>query len=281
MPPGEHGVVGYRIAVGGPDAGSHSEVLNALRWTTALGDARRKHRPQEFQVHTLFGAQWPTVVTRQAFLESGFTSAHLADTRLAGYGDRSGLVNEVVQAFNRGEAFVYAYWDDIDRTAHEFGLADRYDEELSACDTMVANLLNRLPTGTAVVVTADHGQVHVGNRMLELPVGVSGLIDGQSGEARFRWLHARPGAATDLLAAADEAFRDVAWVRSLDQVVTDGWLGPIVTGVARRRLGDVAVVPYEPVGLIDTAEHTSIELIGRHGSLTSDEVLVPALCAVT
>lgn len=281
VPPGEHGVVGYRIAVGGPEVGAHSEVLNALRWTTKFGDARRKHDPQEFQVHTLFGAQWPIVVTRRAFLESGFTAAHLSDTRLVGYGDRRGLVNEVVEAFNSGEAFVYAYWDDIDRTAHEFGLSDRYDAELSSCDTMVSDILNRLPVGTAVVVTADHGQVHVGGRMLELPVGVTGLIDGQSGEARFRWLHARPGAATDLLAAADEAFGDVAWVRSLEQVVADGWFGPRVTGVARRRLGDVALVPYEPVGFVDTAEHTSIELIGRHGSLTADEVLVPALCAVT
>jgi len=54
-----------------------------------------------------------------------------------------------------------------------------------------------------------------------------------------------------------------------------------VSGSARRRLGDVAVVPHEPVAIVDPAEHTSIHLIGRHGSLTPDEVLVPALCAVT
>ncbi len=281
VPPGEHGVVGYRIAVGGADVGAHAEVLNALRWTTARGDARRRHDPRAFQPCSLFGDQWPPVVTRRAFLESGFTAAHLSDTRLVGYDDRAGLVQSVVDAFAGGEAFVYAYWDDIDRTAHEFGLAGHYDEELTACDAMVAELLDRLPSDTAVVVTADHGQVHVDDQMLELPTAVSGLIDGQSGEARFRWLHSRPGAAIELAAAASEAFSDVAWVRSVDQVVADGWLGPIVTGSARRRLGDVAVVPHEPVAIVDPAEHTSIHLIGRHGSLTADEVLVPALCAVT
>jgi hypothetical protein len=275
VPPGEHGVVGYRMAVGGADVGAHDEVLNALRWTTARGDARRRHDPRAFQPCALFGDQWPPVVTRRAFLESGFTVAHLSDTRLVGYVDRAGLVDSVV------DAFVYAYWDDIDRTAHEFGLAEHYDDELMACDAMVAELLDRLPTDTAVVVTADHGQVHVDDRILELPASVSGLIDGQSGEARFRWLHARTGAATDLAGAAAEAFGEVAWVRSVDQVVADGWLGPVVTGSARRRLGDVAVVPHEPVAIVDPAEHTSIHLIGRHGSLTSDEVFVPALCAVT
>lgn len=281
VPPGEHGVVGYRIAVGDADVGVHDEVLNVLRWTTASGDARRRHDPRAFQPCALFGDQWPPVVTRRAFLESGFTVAHLSDTRLLGYDDRAGLVDSVVDAFAGGEAFVYAYWDDIDRTAHEFGLAEHYDEELMACDAMVFELLDRLPPNTAVVVTADHGQVHVDDRILELPTSVSGLIDGQSGEARFRWLHARAGAVTDLAAAAAEAFGEVAWVRSVDQVVADGWLGPVVTGSARRRLGDVAVVPYEPVAIVDPAEHVSIHLIGRHGSLTADEVLVPALCAVT
>ena len=187
----------------------------------------------------------------------------------------------MVDAFAAGEAFVYAYWDDIDRTAHEFGLADRYDDELAACDAMVDDLLARLPANTAVVVTADHGQVHVDDRMLEIPGPVSGLIDGQSGEARFRWLHARPGAAADLAVEAGEAFSDVAWVRTADEVVANGWLGPVVTGAARRRLGDVALVPFEPVAFVDPVEHISIHLIGRHGSLTADEVMVPALCAVT
>jgi len=281
VPPGEHGVVGYRIAVGDPTLGVHTEVLNALRWTSMAEDARRRHDPRAFQPCGLFGDQWPLVVTRRAFLESGFTAAHLSDARLVGYDHRAGLVDSVVDAFAAGEAFVYAYWDDIDRTAHEFGLADRYDDELAACDAMVDDLLARLPANTAVVVTADHGQVHVDDRMLEIPGPVSGLIDGQSGEARFRWLHARPGAAADLAVEAGEAFSDVAWVRTADEVVANGWLGPVVTGAARRRLGDVALVPFEPVAFVDPVEHISIHLIGRHGSLTADEVMVPALCAVT
>ena len=39
LPPGEHGVMGYRMAVDG-------EVLNVLRWTTPQGDARRRIVPR-------------------------------------------------------------------------------------------------------------------------------------------------------------------------------------------------------------------------------------------
>jgi hypothetical protein len=229
----------------------------------------------------VFGSQWPPVVTREAFSESGFTAAHLSDTRLMGYRDRAGLVARAVEAFAGGEPFVYAYWDDIDRMAHEFGLTDRYEEELAACDAMVGELAERLPAGTAIVVTADHGLVHVGGNLVHLPPSVTTLVDGQSGEARFRWLHSRPGAAADLLAACHEAFDPVGWVRSVDEVVSDGWLGPEVTAVARARLGDVAVLARDPVAFVDPAESTSIHLIGRHGSLTADEMLVPVLAVVT
>ena len=51
----------------------------------------------------------------------------------------------------------------------------------------------------------------------------------QSGEARFRWLHALPGSEADLLAAAAEAHHaDVAWVVTREQVLDEGWFGPKV-----------------------------------------------------
>lgn len=280
LPPGEHGVVGYRMAValqGEP----HDEVLNALRWTTRRGDARNRHDPLKFQTRTLFQGQRPPVVTREEFLGSGFTAAHLSDTRLIGYRDRKGLVAKVVEAFERGEAFVYAYWDAIDRIAHEFGLTDRYEEELATCDAMINRLLERLPAGTAVVVTSDHGQVHVGDEVLEISSDLGRLVAGQSGEARFRWLHAVPGEAAELTAAATEVFSQEAWVISRDRMVEGGWLGPVVTDAAWRRLGDVALVARSAVAFVDPNEYSSIQLISRHGGLSNDELEVPVICSVS
>ena len=104
-----------------------------------------------------------------------------------------------------------------------------------------------------------------------------GLTRLLSGEGRFRWLHARPGAGADLLAAADEAHRARAWVVPVEQVVDEGWLGPTVLAPARARLGDVAVVARDPVSFDDPADTGAIVLRCRHGSLTSAEVRVPLL----
>ena len=128
-----------------------------------------------------------------------------------------------------------------------------------------------------MVVTADHGQVHVGDSILDLPAELTTCIERQSGEARFRWLHARPGAAVELHAAAVEAFGDLAWIRTLDDIESECWLGPRLGMAARSRLGDVALVARERVAFRDPAEVMSITLIGRHGSVTPDEMLVPAV----
>ncbi len=69
----------------------------------------------------------------------------------------------------------------------------------------------------------------------------------------------------------------MAWVRSLDQTVEEGWWGPVVTPAARSRLGDVALVARDPVSFVDPADTGPFQLVGRHGSLTPAEMWVPLL----
>ncbi len=71
-----------------------------------------------------------------------------------------------------------------------------------------------------------------------------------------------------------------AWVVTRDQVVDEGWFGPRVGSEARRRLGDVALVPFEPVAYHDPDDSGPFQLIGRHGSLTRAEMHVPLLVAM-
>jgi hypothetical protein len=102
-------------------------------------------------------------------------------------------------------------------------------------------------------------------------------VDHQSGEGRFRWLHARSGRDQALLDAAIAHHSDTGWVVTQDQVVDEGWFGPTVTEAARSRLGDVALVARDDVAYVDPADGGIFDLIGRHGSLTSAEMLVPLI----
>lgn len=270
LAPGEHGVIGYRVAVGG-------EVLNVLRWSTAQGDARRHIDPEQFQTHPAFAAQRPAVVTKAEFASSGFSGAHLCQVRFNGYRVPSTMVTEVGRLLRDGEPFVYAYYDGVDKVAHEYGLGDHYEAEVVAVDRLVGDILSVLPAGAAVVVTADHGQVHVGDRIVALDGDLTPHIAFQSGEGRFRWLHARSGRAPALHEAAQAHHGSDAWVVTRDETIEAGWWGPVVSDTARSRLGDVALVAREPVSFHDDADSGPFVLVGRHGSLTEDEMLVPCL----
>jgi predicted AlkP superfamily pyrophosphatase or phosphodiesterase len=272
LAPGEHGVVGYRMDVRG-------EILNVLRWATPAGDARRRLEPRDIQPVRPFLGSAVTVVTRAEFATSGFSGAHLAGVRHVGYRVLSTLVVEVGRLLSAGEPFLYAYYDGIDKVAHEYGLGAHYDAELVAVDRLVAELLALLPADAALLVTADHGQVDVGDRVVLPARQVLAATRLQSGEGRFRWLHARPGAAADLLEAAGEAHGEVAWVVGIEQVRDEGWFGPRLAPAAAARLGDVALVAREPVSFDDPDDTGPYTLIGRHGSVTEAEMLVPLLAA--
>jgi predicted AlkP superfamily pyrophosphatase or phosphodiesterase len=274
LPPGEHGIVGYRMAVNG-------EVLNVLRWSTATGDARQTIPPAKLQLHVPFEGHRPPVVTRAEFAGSGFTLAHLEDTRLTGYRTLGTLAAEVVRLARAGEPFVYAYYEGLDKVSHEYGLGLQYDEELRWVDHLVATLLDRLPSGTVLVVTADHGQVEVPHAdVLDLPGDVQSHVASQSGEARLRWLHARGGRSGALLDAARDLLGEQAWVRTRDEVIAEGWFGPVVTDAAASRLGDVVLAAKGTYAFNDPHDTGPYRLIGRHGSLTEAEMLVPLLAGM-
>jgi len=267
LPPAEHGLLGYRMAVGG-------EVLNVLSWRTAAGDARKAIEPARIQPFEPFLGERVPVVTNALFGGSGFTTAHLRGGPFTGWRTPSNLAVRVRSQLDTGQRFVYAYYDGIDKVAHEFGFGAYYNAELAAADAIVAQLIEMLPAGVDLVITADHGQVHVGKALIKLSGDVAALVAFGSGEGRFRWLHARPGAAGELLDACRQTYSDVAWVVDRQQVIDQRWFGPVISPPVAARLGDVAMVAHEPVSFIGPDE-PGHDLACRHGSLTSAEMLVP------
>ena len=272
-PPATHGVMGYRLRVAG------DQVLTILRWRTGAGDARGTVPPEEFQPLEPFGATKPPVVTRADVAESGFTRAHMAGARMYGWRMPSTLVATVATLLRDGEQFVYAYYDGVDKVAHEFGFGPTSDAELTAADRLVGDVIDVLPPGAALVVVSDHGQVDVGDRVIALDAEVAGLTTMLSGEGRFRWLHARPGLVDRLAAATHRLYGDVAWIRTREEAVADGWFGGSLRPEVAERLGDVVVAPREPVAVLDPADPGEQWMRCRHGSLTAAEMLVPLLAS--
>ena len=272
-PPATHGIVGYRLRVNG-DA-----VLNVLRWKTEAGDARAAIPPEDFQPMQPFGAAKSPVFTRADVAESGFTRAHMAGSRMYGWRMPSTIVATVASLLRAGERFVYAYYAGVEKVAHEFGFGPTYDAEVVAADRLVHDLIDILPAGAALLVVSDHGQVDVGDRVVTLDPEVAGLTTMPSGEGRFRWLHARPAGVDRLAEAAHRLYDDVAWVRSRAEAVAQGGFGGPLTAEVAERLGDVVIAPKGLLAVLDPADPGEQWMRCRHGSLTSEEMLVPLLAS--
>jgi Type I phosphodiesterase / nucleotide pyrophosphatase len=270
--PAEHGVVGYRVAVDG-------EVMNVLQWSVRGADARMRVPAATFQPCPSFpGSHGPVpVVTRQDYGPTGFTAAHLGRVELHRWYTPAGLVTTVRQLAAAGAPFVYAYYEGIDKVAHAEGLGPFYDDELRAADRLVGDVLEALPSGSVLVVTADHGQVEVGDSVELLGPEIMEAVTLISGEGRFRWLHVRPGATQDIAETAAALHGDVAWVRTREQIIDEGWLGGVPSPEVAARLGDVVLAPFAPTAFLDPADTGELRLRARHGSLTPAEMIVPLL----
>ena len=266
--PTGHGLVGYRIRVQG-------QILDVLRWRVPAGAAPTPEAVSPGQAFC--GAPAPTV-TRAEFVRTGFTEAHMRGARFVGWRTTATLVEHVRRLVDAGEPFVYAYYDGVDKVAHEYGLEDAFfPAELAAADRLVGDLLDALPSTAALALTSDHGQVQFAEWVtLE---ALDPMVVAYGGDGRFRYLYARRGAEAALAEAAVELTGDRAWVFERDRLLDEGWLGPPPAPDVASRVGDVVLAARGLVAFADPTHPNETKLVAGHGSLSEDEMLVPLLAA--
>jgi hypothetical protein len=160
---------------------------------------------------------------------------------------------------------------DTDAWRAQLGIVDRIAEQLAA----------GLPAGTSLVVTADHGMVHVPEDAKIDADSTPALQDGVraiAGEPRARYVPCLPGAEADVLQAWAQVLGDGWWVLSRDDAIARGLFGPATSAGARSRIGDVVALSLGDAGVVERRKLPRLaSMPGQHGSITDDELLVPLL----
>jgi hypothetical protein len=278
--PGQTGLLGYTVRE--PATG---RLANMVQWTHLPEPETWQPAPSVPGLLVAAGVA-VTSVGPTKFAGSGLTRAALRGPAYRGAdkaGDRVAAVADVL----RRPGVAYLYWGEVDSTGHHAGCGSwQWGDELGAVDTHLAALARRLPRGTLIAVTADHGMVdHDPARRWDVathPV-LSKDVALVAGEPRALHVHLVAGADA---AAARERWRDVlggdALVVTRDEAVAGGWFGP-VREAALPVVGDLVVAMRGRATVVDSATQTpaAIGLVGVHGSLTSAEMLVPWLVTLT
>ncbi|MGO1174048.1 MAG: alkaline phosphatase family protein [Actinomycetaceae bacterium] len=282
--PGRTGMLGYTVRH--PPT---KEIVNLVTWEDAPMGARDWQRvPTLFeQAAAVTGEAARTVAVGPArFVGSGLTVSALRGARGATGESLAERVDATVTALRSGADLAYLYWGDVDHVGHVHGWGSfEWGEELMGADAELRRLAARVPKGTLVLVTADHGMVDVGRRIdlgrsPELRVGVAQI----AGEPRACHLFLDEDAEpTEVAGRWSSALGEEASVLTREELVSSGALG---TGLPEDRveavgdvvafLGDRDVVIEQGSGSIG-----SVALVGVHGSSTDAELQVPLLVAAS
>jgi predicted AlkP superfamily pyrophosphatase or phosphodiesterase len=277
MPPGVHGMLGYKLAVPGT-----GKLMNFLRWDQDVDPLVWQPRETMFERLQRAGVA-VTHVSSPRFADSGLTRSVFRGARFCGAepaDERAMRALEVLE--QRDRSLVYLYYSDLDFVGHVSGVgSQRWLDQIGYVDALVQWLAERLPSDCSLYVVADHGMIDVPTERRidadtdwELRAGVALL----GGEARARHVYAHPGAERDVLAIWSERLDGVAQVRSREEAIVEGWFGPSVDARMSERIGHVVVAMRDDWAVI-ASEREAIEsrLIGMHGSMTAAEQYVPLL----
>ncbi len=271
--PGHHGVVGYSFL--DPE---RDQLLNALTWEGGPADVA------SFRCHdTVFQRLSKTgiacgAVSLERFADSALTQLAFQGTAHLGItseGNREHFIDLVHESLRTNQV-VYCYERMLDHDGHGHGVGSwQWLERLVQIDDTVAELAAQLPPETCLLVTGDHGMVNVAEErkiVAEDEAALSGCRH-IGGEARFRQLYCDdPGRVA---ASWGEFLGERAHVVTRNQALDAGWFGPSVERRVVPRIGDVLVAMRQDWGVMTAAFPGEFSLVGMHGSLTEQEMVVP------
>ncbi|MGR2751808.1 alkaline phosphatase family protein [Agromyces arachidis] len=279
--PGAHGLMGYRV----PDR-AHDRVVNQLSgWDDRMVPETWQPHPTIFDRAVERGIR-AVAVGGTRYADSGFTRAVLRGAEYRAGASVADRFAEAMRIVREGPALVYVYVSELDQIAHAHGWeSDRWIAALESLDAEVAGFEARMPRGTGLLVTADHGMVDVPPHRHRFVDDRPDLLEGVrhvAGEPRCLGLVLEPGIGPGprdaLVAGWREAEGSRAWVMSSDEAVAAGLYGDVEPG-NRDRIADILIAARSGVAYYDRrdADRRGESMVGQHGSATDDETRIPLI----
>ena len=229
------------------------------------------------------------IVQRRDLVDSSYTNAFRGGAEVRGYRSLQGLFDIVRDIARReDECFVYAYWPQLDAMSHGLG-ADhhRTRAHLAEIDARFAGFLEAIRgTGTAVVLTADHGFVDTTpDSRLDLgghPRLADTLVLPLCGEGRVAYCYVHPDRRDVFEAYVAEELGGYCEAVDRETLLAGAYFGlgaphPCLA----ERIGHYALLMRDNYVLRDRlmGEGERPVHVGVHGGTSRAEMLVPLVTA--
>ncbi len=179
-----------------------------------------------------------------------------------------------------GRKYIYAYWDEPDKTMHNHGVSCKKTCDLLLYMESLTKQLCEELSDTLVIITADHGHINVkGAVITDYPDITECLIRMPCIESRALDLFVKDGMEAHLRAAFSKHFGDRYMLLSKEDVLEKQLFG---IGNAhpkfREMLGDLLAVATDDFTLVN---YPRMLHLGNHAGLTNDEMTIPLIAIST
>ncbi|QSB04221.1 alkaline phosphatase family protein [Natronoglycomyces albus] len=271
--PGDHGIMGFTVRV--PE--DHRLLVHIL-WGSDPDPRQWQPMRTCFEQARDAGVV-TTAVSANAFRNSGLTQAVFRGADYVGADSASECALQMRKALVRGNrSLVYGYLPDVDTAGHQFGVGSpEWLEKVSDVCGAIEQLVDGLPSDTALLVTADHGMVNVDHQIhLDDYPHLWDGVELIAGDPRMRYLYTADGSTADVEAAWRETLGEFAEVLTREEAISRGWFGPVGERHAQR-VGDVIVACIGTSGILGASGEPEYltQLVGHHGGLTAAEMVIP------
>ncbi len=294
VPPAVHGFVGYK-----------SELLR--RWINPnsfkLGPGAKGEkltdiglRPSDIRTAPLGTKQLADAgvnliqYIRRDYMVTPLSNIIYEGTQLHDYLNRADFLvhsrHRLQQA--KGKTFAFLYWDMVDVVSHMHGaLSDVHAAEVRALDFGIqTELLEPLDgTNTLFLLTADHGHINRNpERMTNLAADeklmsfLEWAPQGDVREGRLDFIYTKPGKQQQAKAHLEKNYGEDCMVITAEEALKIGLFGATdVLPEIRRRLGDLILIAKDDALLGSRPIPEMMQLVGYHGGLHRQEMLVPLI----
>ncbi len=294
--PAEHGVVGYELWLKEYGVVSNMILHTPITFENDAGSlARAGFVPEQFLNLPTLGSHLAAsgikcyALQHRSIIRSGLSQMFLKDVQVHGYLTPAELwvnLRHLVESNPTTRQYFWVYSGQIDHFSHYY----HPDDERVACEfsefsrafeqNFLAQLSPAVRRHTLVLLTADHGMLATQNSaqydLRHHPELTRLLHILPTGEHRLMYLFTRPGKQAEICDYYEKAWPGQFAFLDPSEAVSKGLFGP---GTPHPRL-------FDRMGdLIAIARHAAYlwwadkenPLIGQHGGLSPDEMIVPLL----
>lgn len=281
--PAVHGMVGYTMRIPFASEGT-PQLLNGLKWDPRIDPLTWQREATLFERATKVGIDVFHIASKR-YEGSGFTEASLRGARYLPAQSDDEIIAALEASTKRSPSFTYLYLNDVDEAGHGHGVgSSKWLSALQRVDDLVRRIIATLPKGSRLWITADHGMVNAGEKVV---LGLDNdLLDDVvllGGEPRARHLYLTGNGSVEM--SGDHLKERIERVRRRwsdffgDRVsllqASEAYGDPIEPGI-KARIGDIIAIPTDDTVLIELErQEMQSRMVGHHGAMTKIESAIP------